>query len=402
MSSLLLMPSVIGQTATYSGEKVKLGVIGVGSRGSYLIKIIQSLNEANPFDIVAVCDNYEPNYQKAVKLTKGGAKPFYDHRKLLELKGLDAVLIATPLHQHAHITIDALDAGIHVFCEKSMARSLEDIRAMADKHYDTGKILQIGHQRLFDPKYITGLKMIHKGDFGPVTQIKAYWHRKNDWRRKVPAEHPELERQINWRLYREYSCGLMTELASHQIQVANWAKQAEPVSVRGAGSINYWKDGREVYDNVALIYSYADGTQLLYDSMTANKHYGLEEKIIASEGVLEMETNRFFHENQKPEKPKAIIQLISDIEKDVFDVIPIGGASWLPETKRKYKGAAIIEKDDTDGSKEQLLAFASSVIDNRPINGLFEHGYHASVWSLLGQEAMDTGKTITLPDYMKL
>ena len=389
--------------AGQSDRKVKLGVIGVGSRGGYLIQIINSFADNNPFEIVAVCDNYEPNYQKALQLTSGKAKGFDDYRKLLELKELDAVIVATPLYLHAHIVIDALDAGIHVFCEKAMARTLEDTKKMADAHYRTGNILHVGHQRLFDPKYLKGMEMVHNNELGPITQMRAYWHRNNDWRRKVPADKPELERQINWRLYKEYSCGLMTELASHQIQVANWAKKSVPVAVRGVGSINYWKDGREVYDNVALIYSYADGTQFIYDSMTSNRHYGLQEQIMGDKGTLELETNRFFTENPPPPpKPAGIIQLITDIEKGIFETVPIGGASWRPETAVKYQGEVLVEGNETDGTPEQLKAFAASVLTGKPIPGLFEHGYHASVWTLLGQQAMDTGETISLPDFMEI
>ena len=405
LGGVLMMPGTLlnaFSSTIAKGEKVNVGVIGVGSRGSYLIKIIHSLKDKNPYNIVAICDNYEPNYQAALKLTNGKAKGFHDHRKLLELKDLDAVIVATPLHQHAHIVIDALDAGLHVFCEKAMARNLEDTKRMADAHYRTGKILHIGHQRLFDSKYIKGMEMVHNNELGSITQIRAYWHRNSDWRREVPAGKPELERQINWRLYNEYSCGVMTELASHQIQVANWAKQALPVSVRGVGSINYWKEGREVYDNAALIYSYQDGTQFIYDSLTSNRHYGLQEQILGDKGTLELETNRFFAENPpKPEKPAGILQLIGDIEKDIFDTVPIGGASWLPETQVKYQGEVIVEDSKGDGTPEQMMAFAASVIAGKPIEGLFEHGYNTSVWTLLGQQAMETDTTVTLPDFLK-
>ena len=110
------------------------------------------------------------------------------------------------------------------------------------------------------------IEFIRAGQLGNITQIRAYWHRNNDWRRTVPS--PELEKKINWRLYKEFSCGLMTELASHQIQVANWALGEFPDKIMGAGSINYWKDGREVHDNVNLVYTYPGGTQLIYDSCT--------------------------------------------------------------------------------------------------------------------------------------
>ena len=158
----------------------------------------------------------------------------------------------------------------------------------------TGKILQIGHQRLFDPKYIDGIQRIRNGELGKLGQIRAYWHRNANWRRPVPEGKPHLEKKINWRLYRDSSAGLITELASHQIQVANWAVGEPPVSVMGAGSIVYWKDGREVYDNVALIYTYRNGMQFIYDSMISNKKYGLEEQIMGDKGTMELEVNKHY------------------------------------------------------------------------------------------------------------
>jgi len=173
--------------------------------------------------------------------------------------------------------------------------------------------------------------------------------------------------------------------------------------VRGAGGLTYWKDGRDVYDNVALIYSYADGTQLVYDSMISNKHYGLEEQIMGHKGTLELETNRFFSENPlKIKKPAAILQLISDIENNLFESVSIGGASWKPETANQYKGEEIDPGNKTDGTPEQLLAFAASVIEGKPIKGLFEHGFHTSIWTLLGHQAIETGETLYLPDFLKI
>ncbi len=391
-----------------TSQKIKVGVIGVGSRGMLLLHYLNQLSETINIEVVAVCDNYEPHYHRAIEKTGGTAKAFYDYKKIIEMEDIDAVVIATPLHQHAHITVDALKAGKHVFCEKAMARTLEEIKQMADAHFQTGKVLQIGHQRLFDTRYLRALEMVNAGEIGQITQIRAYWHRNNDWRRKVPEGKPELERKINWRLYREYSCGLMTELASHQIQVANWMKDALPVSVMGTGSINYWKDGREVYDNVALIYTYEDGTQFIYDSMTSNRHYGLEEQIMGDKGTLELEVNKRYLENPPPEPqpppPPGIVQLMKDIESGIFgDAIPITNSSWIPELKIEGDGQSIVQREKGfDESKVQLEAFIAAVRNGKPTKGVFEQGYWASVWTLLGQQAMDEKRIITLPNEMKL
>ncbi len=379
-----------------ANDKVNIGFIGVGSRGKCLLLNMQTIPGAN---IIAVCDNYEPNYQEAIKLTEGKAKAFYDYRKMLEMQELDAVVIATPLHEHAHITIDALNAGLHVFCEKAMARHLEDCRKMFETQREKGNILQIGHQRMYNIKYIKALEMIQNGVLGKITQIRAYWHRNNDWRREVPEPH--LEKKINWRLYKEFSCGLMTELASHQIQVANWALEEHPSAVMGSGSINYWHDGREVDDNVNLVYVYPSGTHLIYDSMTSNRHYGLEEQIMGPKGTMECEIGKIYSENPPP--APGIMQLINNIEHGIFDNIPIGGASWVPETAVNNKGEYIVDDYPLpDDTQLQMEGFVETVKKGEPVPGILEQGYMASIASLLGFQAIEKGEIIKWPDEYKI
>ncbi len=389
-------------------DKVRLGVVGAGSRGQYLISTVNTLKNRENMELVAFSDIYEPNIKDSLKLVPN-AKVFRDYREMLEMRDLDGVIIATPLHEHAHITVDALESGLHVFCEKSMAKTLEENYAMAEAHYRTGKILQIGHQRLFDPRFLKGMEMIHAGELGLITQIRAFWHRHNDWRREVPADKPELERFINWRLYRESSLGLMTELASHHIQVANWAKKANPIEVRGAGSISYWKDGREVEDNIALIYSYEDGTQFVYDSMIQNRKYGLEIQIMGDKGTMELEGNRMFYEDPPDmPKPPGIVQLIKDLEANVFGTVILGNPSWEPELAIKENGVPVLANNDRpdwwptfewrDGSMEQIIGFADAIREGKAIPGLFEQCYYSSAWTILGQEAIDTGEVARLPE----
>jgi predicted dehydrogenase len=370
-------------------DRVRVGVVGVGDRGRALLL---NLKEIENVDIIAVCDDYEPNYQRAIELTAGKAKAFYDYRGMLEMKDLDAVVIATPLHLHAQATVDFLRAGIHVLCEKSMARTIEDCKWMADTAEETGKILQIGHQRLFNPVYLNALERIKAGEIGEVLQVRAFWHRNANWRRAVPS--PELERKINWRLYKEYSAGLMSELGSHQIQVANWFIGKVPVRVMGSGSICYWKDGREVYDHVAVIYDYDNGAKCLYDSFISNKHYGLEEQIQGDKGTIEPEVNRIYSEN--PPKAPGIRQLIHSIEKGIWETIPIGGATWVPETAVPYRGNIIAPYENND-TLLQMIGFIKAVRNGKPYPGLLREGYHASIASLLGLQAMDTGQIVEWP-----
>lgn len=398
--ALASMPwlKVLGESGSVksANDKVRLGFIGVGDRGSALLKNVQAFAEFLNVEIAAVCDNYEPNYQRAIQFTGGKAKAFYDYRDLIGMKDLDGVIIATPLHEHAHITIDALDAGLHVFCEKAMARTLDDTKKMYDEYLRTKRILQIGHQRVFSPVYLNAIEKIRKGELGQITHMRGYWHRHGDWRRPVPEGRPELDRVINWRLYDEYSAGLYTELLSHQLQVANWVKDAFPTSVSSTGGLIFYKQNREVYDHISCVFTFPDDSQFIYDSINSNKHYGCEEQIMGSKGTMELEINKVYSET--PPAPPAILQLIHDIEKDVFDTIPIGGASWVPETAVKDKGEYITDNYKMDETKLQLEAFVRYIREGKAPEELPIQGYYSSIWSLLGEQAAKTRQIITLDD----
>lgn len=388
-----------------TGEKAKLAIIGTGSRGQYHINNLIRTQNA---DIIALCDNFEPHLQAASKLLPG-AKLFSDYRKILELPEVQGVIIATPLHEHAHITIDALRAGKHTFCEKSMALTLDDCLAMYNAYKETGKVLFIGQQRLFDPKYIKAMEMVHSGVIGDITGIRSFWFRNNDWRRPVPEK--SLERKINWRLYTEYSGGLMTELATHQLQVANWALKMIPETVMGFGDIVFWKDGREVYDNVNLIYRYSNGVKLTYESNISNKFNGLEEQILGHKGTIEPENNRYYFEEVKP--APGIMQLVNNIEHAVFDKITVAGASWVPETATVNKGIKIMDNVMTtegassvgaagDGSEQLVEAFCSSVLTGKQHINLVEEAYYSSVLALLGLQAMKDQTVVPFPEKYKI
>jgi predicted dehydrogenase len=192
-----------------AADKVNIAILGPGDRGTLLLRHLLNIPSVN---IVAVCDDYPPNLERAIQLTQGKAAGYKDYRKMLEQKNIDGVIIATPLHLHTQMCIDCFDADKHVFCEKALTKTIKETVRLDKAQRTTGKILQTGHQRMFDIRYLQALEDIKSGKLGKITQIRAYWHRNNNWRRPVP--NPQLERKINWRLYREYSLGL-TQL-SHQ------------------------------------------------------------------------------------------------------------------------------------------------------------------------------------------
>ncbi|SBW03751.1 Gfo/Idh/MocA family oxidoreductase [uncultured Dysgonomonas sp.] len=387
--------SVFSEVKHTEKSVIKVGIVGPGSRGRHLMSFLVNNPKA---DIVALCDIYQPSLDEALKMVPK-AKTYTDYRRMLEDKSIDAIVIATPLNTHCQIALDAFDAGKHVFCEKSIGFTIEECLAMYDRHKSSGRIFFSGQQRLFDPRYIKAMEMVHAGTFGEIEAIRTFWFRNGDWRRNVPS--PELERQINWRLYREYSKGLMTELACHQLQIGSWALQSIPNKVMGHGAITYWKDGREVYDNVSCIYVFDNGVKLTFDSVISNQFYGLEEQILGHLGTIEPEKGKYYFESVAP--APGFLRMINDIENSLFDTLPFAGTSWAPETAKENTGEYILgDKPKGDGTDLMMNAFVEAVITEKQPARVAEEGYYASALTLLGDMALERGEMLTFPDEFKL
>ena len=385
-----------------ASDTVRLGIIGVGNRGRALLLNLLELEQRMNMQVVAVCDNYEPHYQRAITLTGGKAEAYYDYRKMIENTDLDGVVIATPLHEHAHQTIGCMKAGLHVYCEKSMARHLDDTKKMYDTHIEEDKVLLIGHQRLFSPVYLQAMQRIKEGQLGEITMLKAWWHRNRPWIfYDVPGGRGSaLDKRLNWRLYDEFSAGMITELGSHHFQVANWVLDAEPTSVMGTGSINFWEDGREVYDNFSLIFKYPGGIQFTYDCITSNKHNGMQVQVLGNKATMELESNKRFLEN--PPKPPAIRTLLHNIESDIFDTIPIGGATWVPAEPVTQGGEYISEDYQMNETLLYIEGFINFIRKGEAPEKLTKEGYNATKWALLAEQATKDGTQKTSPDELIL
>lgn len=387
--------SAFSQKEETIGNRARLGIIGPGSRGRFLMSFLAKNPKA---EIMALCDIYQPSLDKALKLAPN-AKVYQDYRALLDDPTVDAVLVTTPLDRHYQMAMDVLDAGKHLFCEKALCYTIPECYEVYQKFKSGNRVFFIGQQRLFDPRYIKVMSMVHDGVFGEINAIRAYWYRNNDWRRSVPS--PELERLINWRLYREHSKGLMTELACHQLQTGTWALKRIPDRVMGHGALTYWKDGREVDDNVTCIYIFDNDVRMTYDSVISNKFYGLEEKILGKKGTVEPEKGKFYFEEVEP--APAFMRLVSDIENTLFDAVSFAGTSWEPESADANTGYYILGKSPkTDGTSLMLDAFVEAVITGKQPKGIAEEAYYASTLCLLGYQAMEEGGMLSFPDAYKL
>lgn len=281
---------------------VRVAVIGTGARGSDLIRALTTIDD---LELIGICDDYPPHLEQGAKYAGPQAKTYGDYRKLLEELKPQAVVIAVPLYLHYQVAADCLSAGCDVFLEKTMCHTVDQAKRLAGQVAQSKRVFQVGLQRRANAIYRQAQAMVAAGMIGQVTSIKAQWHRNNSWRRPVPvprsdASWEKLERKLNWRLYRACSAGLMAELGSHQMDVVNWFLGSHPKRVIASGGIEYFRDGREVYDNISCLYEYelkssrgaAYTVRVNYTSICNNAYEGASELIMGTRGSLYLTSSK--------------------------------------------------------------------------------------------------------------
>lgn len=291
-----------------TGNTVKIGVIGTGGRGNWLMSII---NDLPGTEITACCDVLPFRLEKGMEIAGRNAKAYKDYRSLLDNQQVDAVIVAAPLSEHFQMAVDALDAGKHVYCEKTMTYNIDQALKLSEKVKSSDRIFQVGYQHRYNPLYHNIHETIKGGYLGTITHTEAHWNRNGNWRRPVPD--PKFEKMINWRMYREFSGGLMAELCSHQIDILDFIFEAHPLKVSGFGGIDYWKDGRETYDNVYTIFEYPEGIKASFHAITTNSYESFGIKIYGTKAtvVIKGEAN---HQGYIYPEPQAIEELKAEVD----------------------------------------------------------------------------------------
>jgi predicted dehydrogenase len=252
-------------------NQLKIGLVGMGAQGRVLMEAALKIPSVR---FVAVCDisDYARQYgERYLKKSGVEVRGYRDIEDMLEKeKELDAVLIATPDFWHAPQTNLCLKAGKHVYCEKMMSNTIEGARSMVKTMRETGKLLQIGHQRRSNPRYLFALnRLINEAKlFGRITAANAQWNRAvaadlaAPKRENIPADvlkkygYSDMHAFKNWRWYRRYGGGPLSDLGAHQIDIFNWFFGGPPKTVIAGGGVDYYKH-HEWYDQAMVIYEYA-------------------------------------------------------------------------------------------------------------------------------------------------
>lgn len=374
-SAALLSGPLVRSHFKSPNSSINLGVIGTGSRGAGLIPI---LNTIPNIKVVGCSDVLDFRLADGLSRTASTAKGYKDYRALLDQKDIDAVLIATPFYNHAQIAIDAIEAGKHVYCEKTMAKGLAGINQLRAAAKGAKTVFQTGHQYHSSRLYTAVVQSIQEGKIGKISAFQSQWNRNGNWRRPVPK--PELERQINWRMYREYSGGMAAELSSHQIDFANWVLGELPQQVMGSGGIDYWKDGRETYDNIHLLYSYASGVKATYTCLTSNALDDYKIKVMGDKGTIVLDyTKAWFY----PE---------GDYQKTTQDLDGVSGA-----TKKWDMGSGRpIDIPHQEPSTQALIDFKDHILNGTTPLSTAETGANTALCIHHGITAMTENKIVKM------
>jgi predicted dehydrogenase len=290
-----------------ANDRVRLGIIGPGARGQELMR--EFLKAPNA-EFVAAADVYTRRHDEAKRLVPG-IQTFNDHRRLLDLKDVDAVLVATPLHCHARHFLDVLAAGKDLYCEKTMTWSIPEAEACLEAARKSNRVVGIGLQHQSSGELVDAKTWLKDGIVGKITSVESWMGRntprgKGQWVRQVPADCTAANVQwdaflngrsrrpfdgnqfINWRLFWEFSGGNVTENMVHQVA---WIMRAMdlplPTAAYMSGGVFSEKDGREVPDTIAVTLDFPGDLVIAWQSTFSNKHYGLGDRILGSHGSIE-------------------------------------------------------------------------------------------------------------------
>ena len=367
-----------------ANDRLRIGIIGPGDRGKEILRQALALSNV---ECIGAADVYTRRLEEVQQIAPG-VKTYLDYRRLLEDKNVDAVLIATPQHLHAEHFVAALDAGKHVYQEKTMAFTVEHAKRMraAWQRAGAGRTVQIGHQwtstgqmadaaTFLRPELMGKITVIH-GAHVPqhaarqaavvARRLPRHDGRENIVWKSFLGEAPErpfdANRYINWRFFWDYSGGNVYENMCHQL--AFWYKAMGlgiPRKVTMTGGLYLWKDGREVPDTMNVSMEHAEELLYSWDSSFGNERLGVTEDVLGDNG--------------------AITHTMQSIR-------------YQPEKKNRPDGTEMAGMSRSD-PKAHMQNFVDHIRGNaREVNCPFEVGYRVAIACRMAVNSYRNGRTV--------
>ena len=363
-----------------ANDRLKGGIIGAGGRGKYLTGEFKEIG----VEMAAVCDVYEANLNGGLKAASTGAKAYDNYKKLLEDKSLDIVVVATPDHWHARMTIDAVEAGKDVYVEKPMAHTIEDGYRMIEATRRTKRVVQVGMQRRSFDLFHEGYKVMHTSGIGDVRLVNAWWYNhqaglrttplagKLDWAQwlgSAPRREVDPTRFFNWYYYWDYSGGLMIGQAAHAVDAIQWFMNSkEPVAVTTSAGMANLKPA-EVPETTCMCIEYPENYMAIFTvGYKAMRYHQLNDQSTQYHGSnarfdMGRESYALFREN-----PDAV--------------------EMKPELEKKLPGAF------STAARHHIRNFLECVKSRKDPNGPVELGQQTNVVLCMAMESLRKQKRI--------
>ncbi|WP_035957881.1 Gfo/Idh/MocA family protein [Bryobacter aggregatus] len=317
-----------------ANEKLRLGVIGAGERGRGDMGKFQ----LDPtVDVVAVCDVYAESIDKA-KQKAPNAKSFSDHRKLLEMKDVDMVLIGTPDHWHAQTAIDALNAGKDVYVEKPLTLTIEEGPLVVKAARVNNRICQVGMQQRSGKHYLQAKQeYMDTKRLGKITLARTWWHGNTYHLRRAPASLQQQPSNLdwarflgplkwrdwdpqqfwNWRAYLDFGGGQVTDLFTHWIDVVHmFTGQEIPSAAVAAGGVYHYKDGRTAPDTISVLLEYPSEMTATFEATLAPGVTGEGIEFCGTEGRLLIDRRQYTFTPAGRGATPVTVQRMSDLDAD--------------------------------------------------------------------------------------
>jgi predicted dehydrogenase len=291
-----------------ANERIGIGFIGAGGMGTLHLEACRELKDSGNLTFFGVADCWKTRAEKGATVI--GTKAYTDYRKLLDIKDVDYVTIATPEHRHAQVTLDSLNAGKAVYCEKPLTHTIEEAKAVVRKQAETGLALQVGVQSMSDSCYTSAAKAIADGVIGQVVQAQIEYVRRYDkeglfrepglnrqmpkpadldwnaWLGTAPQVSWNPQHYYEWRCYSSYSGCIAGDLLIHRLsRIMKACNLTYPRRVVGMGGIWQWDDGRDLPDNFEMICEYPRG-MTVYILGTQSNRVGIDHLVRGYRGTL--------------------------------------------------------------------------------------------------------------------
>ena len=395
--------------ASNPSDVIGVALVGAGIRGQQVLGDILGVPK---MQVRAVCDVFNSRLAWAAEnCGNPKVRTYVDYRGLLDSADIDAVVFETPDHQHAQQTIDAVNAGKDVYCEKCMTHILEEAKQVIKTIKDTGRVYQLGHQLRSFPVYMRAKEIYESGALGPVTYVTA-WHHRNSttdhpWRyhldekgnpppdatpenirwdlflMNAPSKPFDVFRFLNWRVYRDYGEGIAGDLQSHAFDSINMIMDTGiPDSCMASGGIYYWDDGREIPDTWTAIFEYPKrNLQVAYNCTLANGREGWGIEFRGKEASMFVTANT--------------VEVFAESVSPCYE-------NWIKEGRERNRR---FDTDETpvysfDGDSGLATAshmenFAGCIRSRKPTRCNEDEGFEESVTAFMSIESYEQKKRIT-------